>query len=167
MEKKKRKQSPEVIARHNQKNEVREMMRTIRQNFGTDAIFLSLVFDVDTETPRDDRKELRQFIRKCADEHKKNGAAFRYLYTIDTADVGMKKVQRKIIINMLVDNNLDDFWYTATAKNFFTNAIAIPTSSLFFRYEIFEKYLREKDRNGTEQRARRWACSRNLKRGKR
>lgn len=161
-QKKKRKQSPEVLARHNHKTEVKKMMQIVSDNFGENDVFMSLIVRAESRAKRDDRKELRKFIRKCADEHNQRGKQFRYLYTMDSIETGKHK--RDIVVRILVDGSFDCGWYQAVAQETYDSVTAIPTNSRFFSFDAFEKYLKRKaDR---ENKARRWACSRNLKRKK-
>ena len=161
-QKKKRKQSPEVIARHNQKTEVKKILQVIADNFGADDVFMSLIVRTENRTKRDNRKELRNVIRKCADEHHRCGKQFRYLYTMESVETSKHK--REIVVRILVDGSFDCGWYQSIAQESFDSVTAIPTNNRFFSFEVFEKYLKRKANE--ENKTRRWACSRNLKRAK-
>lgn len=160
---KKCKQSPEVLARHNQKTEVKKMLQVIADNFGSDDVFMSLIVRTESRAKRDDRKELRKFIRKCADEHNRCGKLFRYLYTMESIETG--KYKRDIVVRILLDGSFDCGWYQVIAQETYDSVTAIPTSSRFFSFDAFEKYLKRKATE--ENKVRRWACSRSLKRTKR
>lgn len=151
-----RKQSPEVIERRNARETERRIIGLLNANFGEDDYTLFLSFDDETI---DARKALQWFIRKCADEHKKNGAAFRYLYMIERAD--RDGVPLRQHIHIFVDGELSREWYEDVWRHRY--GIANGTRLMPDENGLtgIAKYIHKAPRG--EKRVRRWACSRNLK----
>lgn len=151
-----RKQSPEVIARRNARETERRIMGLLNANFGKDDYALVLSFDDDTA---DVRKALLWFIRKCADEHKKIGAEFKYLYTIERIDRDGAPLRPHI--HIFVDGQLSREWYEDAWRQRYGIANATRLMPDENGLTGFAKYINKAPRTGKHE--RRWACSRNLR----
>ena len=151
-----RKQSPDVIERRNARETERRIIGLLNANFGEDDYALFLSFDDETI---DARKALLWFIRKCADEHKKIGASFRYLYMIER--LSRDGIPLRQHIHIFVDGELPREWYEVAWRSRF--GIANGTRLMPDENGLtgIAKYIHKAPRG--EKHVRRWACSRNLK----
>lgn len=151
-----RQQSQAVIDRRNAKETARKTSGLINENFGAGDFALVLSFVEDDVDPR---KAIRWYIQRCAQAHKKNGAEFRYLYIIESADGEGNAVRPHI--HIFVDGDLPRDWYEDLWRNRFGIANGTRLRPDENGLTGFAHYIQKAPR-GTKK-VRRWACSRNLR----
>jgi len=152
-----RAQSPEVIARRNERETARRISGMVNENFGEGDIAMYLSF---AEEEQDVRKALRWFIRRCAWEHKKRGLAeFRYLYILESADGEGNPVRPHI--HIFLDGALSRDFY----EDLWRSRYGIANGTRLHPDENgltgFAHYIQKAPR--ATRRVRRWACSKNLR----
>lgn len=152
----KRKQSQAVMDKHNAKERARKIAGLINENFKTGDVAMYLSFEDEKE---DLQKALRWFIRKCAEAHKKIGAEFRYLYMVECADGEGTPVRPHI--HIFLDGELSRDWYEDLWRSRYGIANGTRLQADENGLTGFAHYVQKAPRG--IKRARRWACSRNLR----
>ena len=78
---KRRKATPEEIAKQNQWKRERDVRRLIKWNFGIGDYWFTLTYKKGSRPPwKQMQKDMSKFIRKLRDKHKKYGWELKYIY---------------------------------------------------------------------------------------
>lgn len=111
---KKKKPTPEQIARQNQTNRENRLRRRIKHNFYPDDLWVTLKYPKGTRKPLGEvKKDFTRFIRRMRRWYKKRGAALKYVYRIEIGRQG--GIHIHILINRIrgdpaVELLLEDAW---------------------------------------------------------
>lgn len=153
----KRAQSPEVIARRNERETARRIEGLINANFGAGDVALYLTF---AEAEQDARAALKWYVRTLRREHARQGCAdLRYLYMHESSDGDGAPVREHIHIVLsgeLGRDRLESIW---RERYGIANGTRLQPNENGL--SGFAHYIQKAPRKG--RRVRRWACSRNLK----
>ncbi len=111
---KKKKPTPEQIARQNQTNRENRLRRRIKRNFYPDDLWVTLKYPKGTRKPLGEvKKDFTRFIRRMRRWYKKRGATLKYVYRIEIGRQG--GIHIHILINRIrgdpaVELLLEDAW---------------------------------------------------------
>ena len=104
--KKKRKLTPEQMAKVNQRNKEKECRRKLRQHFNVNDYFVDLTYLKDSRPPDMDaaKKHFREFMRVVRREYKKRGQALKWIRNIEVGQRNAWHVH--LVINRIPDSDL-------------------------------------------------------------
>lgn len=103
---KRRKATPEEIAKQNQWKRERDVRRLIKWNFGIGDYWFTLTYKKGSRPPwKQMQKDMSKFIRKLRDKYKKYGWELKYIYRLEIGKNGGPHVHvlinRKTITELL------------------------------------------------------------------
>lgn len=103
---KKRKATPEEIAKQNQWKRERDVRRLIKWNFGIGDYWFTLTYKKGSRPPwKQMQKDMSKFIRKLRDKYKKYGWELKYIYRLEIGKNGGPHVH--ILINRKSNDETD------------------------------------------------------------
>lgn len=86
---KRRKATPEEIAKQNQWKRERDVRRLIKWNFGIGDYWFTLTYKKGSRPPwKQMQKDMSKFIRKLRDKYKKYGWELKYIYRLEIGKQG-------------------------------------------------------------------------------
>lgn len=95
---KRRKATPEEIAKQNQWKRERDVRRLIKWNFGIGDYWFTLTYKKGSRPPwKQMQKDMSKFIRKLRDKYKKYGWELKYIYRLEIGKQGGPHVH--ILVN--------------------------------------------------------------------
>lgn len=103
---KRRKATPEEIAKQNQWKRERDVRRLIKWNFGIGDYWFTLTYKKGSRPPwKQMQKDMSKFIRKLRDKYKKYGWELKYIYRLEIGKQGGPHVH--ILVNRKSNNETD------------------------------------------------------------
>lgn len=103
---KRRKVTPEEIAKQNQWKRERDVRRLIKWNFGIGDYWFTLTYKKGSRPPwKQMQKDMSKFIRKLRDKYKKYGWELKYIYRLEIGKNGGPHVH--ILINRKSNDETD------------------------------------------------------------
>lgn len=103
---KRRKATPEEIAKQNQWKRERDVRRLIKWNFGIGDYWFTLTYKKGSRPPwKQMQKDMSKFIRKLRDKYKKYGWELKYIYRLEIGKNGGPHVH--ILINRKSNDETD------------------------------------------------------------
>lgn len=103
---KRRKATPEEIAKQNQWKRERDVRRLIKWNFGIGDYWFTLTYKKGSRPPwKQMQKDMSKFIRKLRDRYKKYGWELKYIYRLEIGKQGGPHVH--ILVNRKSNNETD------------------------------------------------------------
>ena len=170
---KRKKKTPEQMARQNQINKENTVRRVIKSNFFPNDLWICLKYPKGTRKCMEEFvKDFNKFIRKTRTDYSKRGEAFKYIYRLEIGKRGGLHIH--LICNriwgtdILVQKNwiggLCDFTpmferggYAALAK-YITKPLPVEDET-FKQMSMFEDYTKKEIKQLSK-----YGCSKNLKR---
>ena len=110
---KRKKATPEQIARQNQINRVNRMRRLIKANFDKGDLWTTLKYPAGTRKSAEEMKEdMREFLKSCRKKYKTRGEPFKFIYRMEIGKQGGSHIH--ILVNnpdsMKTEKLLAELW---------------------------------------------------------
>ncbi len=86
---KRKKASPEVIKKQNQRNREKNMRRIIKANFDEDDLWITIKYTKGTRKPITEvKQDLRKFLETMRRRYKSHGSEFKFIYRLEIGRLG-------------------------------------------------------------------------------